>query len=321
VTSATQEALTLNRLSQRAYSASMLQRFATCPYQFLLAAVFRLQPLEAPAPLERIDPMTRGSLTHEVQARLMRRLKRAGSLPLSHSGLAGASEALDEIVDDVMEQAREELAPAVDRVWLDDVASMRRDLHGWLERTVEEAEWVPEYFEFAFGRIPGTRDPASRADPVLIDDKYPLRGAIDLVERHRATGELRVTDYKTGRAPDSLDTLVVGGGSVLQPVLYGLAAERALGAAVRESRLYFCTATAGFRSSRLQLDPGARRAGVEVLEIIDRAIELGTLMAAPTAKACERCDFRPVCGPGVPRRVAHKRPGMLRDLSTLRGLK
>ena len=54
----------------------------------------------------------------------------------------------------------------------------------------------------------------------------------------------------------------------------------------------------------IPLTPQARRAGVEVLEIIDRAIETGFLAPAPDEKACAWCDFRPVCGPTDERRVS-----------------
>ena len=37
--------------------------------------------------------------------------------------------------------------------------------------------------------------------------------------------------------------------------------------------------------------------GIEALEIIDRAVELGMLPPAPAEKACGFCDFLPVCGP------------------------
>jgi hypothetical protein len=64
--------------------------------------------------------------------------------------------------------------------------------------------------------------------------------------------------------------------------------------------------------------PQARRSGVEALEIIDRAIELGFLAAAPNERACAWCDFRPVCGPHEEMRVARKSPDPLRDLIELR---
>ena len=50
----------------------------------------------------------------------------------------------------------------------------------------------------------------------------------------------------------------------------------------------------------MPLSDANRRAGLEALEIIDRAIELGFLPPAPAERACTWCDFRPVCGPDEP---------------------
>ncbi|MEQ1757152.1 MAG: PD-(D/E)XK nuclease family protein [Vicinamibacterales bacterium] len=321
VTASTSDALAASRLTSRAYSLSALQRFAACPYQFVLSAIFKLQPLEEPAPLERMDPMTRGSLVHEVMAQLMRELREQRALPLSATSVPAAARRLDAVIDRVAGRAREELAPAIDRVWSDDVASMRRDLHGWLARMAGEADWVPTYFEYGFGRIPGERDPASSPEPVELDGGFSLRGAIDLIETHATSGELRVTDYKTGRVPDRLAGLVTGGGRVLQPLLYALAAERALGQPAREGRLFYCTTTGSFVSHHVRLDDSTRRAGSEVLEIIDRAVSTGTLMAAPADRACEHCDFTAVCGSEVARRVEHKKQRPLADLVELRSRK
>ena len=61
-----------------------------------------------------------------------------------------------------------------------------------------------------------------------------------------------------------------------------------------------------------------RAAGLEVLGVIDRAIGTGFLAATPSDEACGRCDFVPVCGPGVFRRVQRKPQGELLDLQALR---
>ncbi len=318
VTPSTSAAIAAQRLTVRPYSLSALQRFSACPYQFVLSAMFRLQPLEEPAPVERIDPLTRGSLIHEIQAHVLRELRDQGALPITVASRDAAMASLEAVTERVIARAREELAPAVERVWADDVASIRRDLYGWLVHMADERDWVPAHCELGFGRVPGERDVASSSQPVQLSGGYLLRGAIDLVEQQRTTGELRVTDYKTGRPPDRLDGLVVGGGGVLQPVLYGLAAERVLGKPVREGRLFYCTASGGYRSHTTQLDEGGRRAGLEVVEIIDRAVANGALMAAPDEHACERCDFTAVCGPDVRRRIDQKRQAPLADLIELR---
>jgi hypothetical protein len=71
----TTAALATQRLSARPFSLSALQRFADCPYQFQLSAIYRLAPLEEPAPLQRLDPLTRGSLFHNIQAEFFRALE------------------------------------------------------------------------------------------------------------------------------------------------------------------------------------------------------------------------------------------------------
>ena len=75
VSNDTRAMLASQRLTARPYSLSALQRFSACPYQFLLAAVYRLQPLEQPEPLQRLDPLTRGSLFHTIQAQFFRTLE------------------------------------------------------------------------------------------------------------------------------------------------------------------------------------------------------------------------------------------------------
>ena len=52
----TKAMLASQRLGARPYSLSALQKFATCPYQFLLSAIYRLEPNDEPEPLQRLDP-------------------------------------------------------------------------------------------------------------------------------------------------------------------------------------------------------------------------------------------------------------------------
>jgi hypothetical protein len=315
----TAPALARQRLDARGFSLSALQRFSACPYQFLLAAVYRLHPLERPEPLQRLDPLARGSLFHEIQASFFRQLSEQRLLPLTAASLDRARATLDLAIGQAAERAHDEFAPAVERVWNDEIAAIRRDLHGWIDHVARDGEeWEPKYFEFAFGPVPGERDASSVADEVTLGGRFRLRGAIDLIEEHRATKLLRITDHKTGRKPDRIDKVIVDGGAVLQPVLYGMAVEAALERPVRQGRLFYCTSAGSFYSHEIPLNEGTRAAGIEVLEVIDRAIERGFLAAAPTEDACDRCDFRSVCGPDVFRRVGRKPQGPLSDLAAIR---
>jgi CRISPR/Cas system-associated exonuclease Cas4 (RecB family) len=129
---------------------------------------------------------------------------------------------------------------------------------------------------------------------------------------------LRLTDHKTGRKPDRIDKVIIGGGAVLQPVLYAMTIEAALNSAVYCGRLYYCTSSGSFYSHEIPLNEYTRQAGLEVLQVVDRAIERGFLAPAPTEEACGRCDFRPVCGPGMFNRVLRKPQNELADLAALR---
>ena len=313
-------ALAERRLGRRAYSLSALQRFSTCPYQFLLAAIHRLEPLDDPEPLLRLDPLTKGSLFHDVQARFYRLLQSRGALPVSEASLPDALAALHEVVAAVAAEYEERLAPAIDRVWRDEIADLTRDLSIWVQRLAEGSAWHPERFEFSFGLQDAGRDPTSLPDPVLLDGRFLLHGSVDLIERDPARGVLRVTDHKTGRNRANPD-LIVGGGAVLQPVLYSLAVEAGLGQRVVEGRLFYCTTAGGFTHHAIAIDAYQRQQGLAALAVVDRAIEQGLLVAAPAAGACGWCDFKPICGPREEERVAGKHPDRLADLHALRSMR
>ncbi len=317
VTPAIAPALEAHRLGRRPYSLSALQRFAVCPYQFLLASIHRLQPFEEPEPVVRMDPLTKGSLFHGVQAELYRTLQQAGALPVTAASVDAAVRTLDEVLARVAADYEEKLAPAIDRVWQDEIRDLRRDLVIWVQRMADGGNWRPEYFEFGFGLRDDGRDPRSVADPVLLDGRFLLRGSVDLIEKIPGQGVLRVTDHKTGKNR-ATPGLIVGGGAVLQPVLYSLVVEQALGARVLSGRLYYCTTAGGFADHEIAVTDAVRQQGLEVLEVVDRAVGDAFLVAAPGEGACTWCDFRPVCGPREEERVARKKADRLADLTALR---
>jgi CRISPR/Cas system-associated exonuclease Cas4 (RecB family) len=264
-----------------------------------------------------MDPLTKGSLFHQVQAEFFRALQ-ANGLALTIDRLEEVLRLLDETLIRVAGEYYERLAPAVDRVWQDEVAGIRTDLRVWVDLLAQSTDWEPWLFEFAFG-LPGEpgHDPLSRAEPVTIDDRFVLRGSVDLVERKPGTKVLRVTDHKTSRNRSPRDS-VIGGGTQLQPVIYSLAVEAATGCTVETGRFSYCTTAGGFTVHRVPINDRTRRIGVEVLEIIDRAVEHGVLPPAPAEKACMICDFRPVCGPDQEDGIRYKPHNPIADLLELR---
>ncbi len=303
---AEREALARHQLSARSYSPTALQNYAACPYRFFLQAIHRLAPREEVEGIEVIDPLTRGALFHEVQFELLTTLRNAGRLPLTKAAIADAHALLEATLTEVAATYHDQLAPAIERVWIDGIDAIRADLREWLRRTAEDSSrWRPERFELGFGLSDRSHaDPASVATAIKLEIGLELRGSIDLVERG-ADNALRVTDHKTGRVRADRE-VVIGGGKTLQPVLYALAAERILGEPVAAGRLYYCTAAGGYEERVVTIDTAARAAAADFAAIIGKAIGDGFLPAAPGARECEYCDYRRVCGPYENTRVEYK---------------
>lgn len=302
----------------RAYSPTALQNFASCPYRFLLQAVHRLAPREVPEPIEELDPLQRGTLVHEVLFELLVGLRDEDRLPLKPADFPALRDRLDEVVERVAARFREQLAPAIDRVWDDGIASIRADVREWLARAVEPSDWVPWKFELSFGLGDRrARDPSSKPDPVVLGSGLRLRGSIDLVER-RSDGAVRATDYKTGKARAHHDS-ILSGGQVLQPVLYALALERLFpDAKIDGGRLYYCTSAGEYSEVTIPLDAFSRKAADDALGIVTESIASGFLPAAPAEGACEYCDYRAVCGPNEEQRTSKKPKDRLVQLRRLR---
>src|SRR5262249_58235682 len=114
------------RLPRRPYSLSALQRFSACPYQFLLSTIYRLEPWDEPEPVVRLDPLTRGSLYHKVQAEFLRAMKTTGGLPITRDNLAPAAKTLTAVLEKVAGEDAETPAPAIDRLWRDEIGELPR---------------------------------------------------------------------------------------------------------------------------------------------------------------------------------------------------
>jgi CRISPR/Cas system-associated exonuclease Cas4 (RecB family) len=273
-----------------------------------------------------LDPLTRGALFHEVQFALFGELERRGWLPARPEQEPEILALGDAVLERVAAQGAERLAPALPGVWREEVEELRLDLRHWLRRSVaEQARWKPALFEFSFGlRLTGEerdrRDAASVREEAVLDEGLRVRGSIDLVEESAGGDALRVTDHKTGKVPAPLPR-VVGGGAALQPLLYALAAAKLLGRPVVSGRLFYCTVRGGGRAIDIPLDNPGRRAIAEVAGILDTSIAQGILPAAPRTGACERCDYRLVCGPHEELRAARKPASELPLVQQLRRMR
>lgn len=306
----------------RPFSATALQSFATCPYRFALYTLFRLETREVPEAIEQLNPLQRGSLIHDIQFETLTRARDDKMLPLdTPEAVARVRTLLDHVIDELAQEYAEELVPAIPRVWEESVADMRHDLHEWLS-VLAAQDWEPDAFELAFGLTRGTRrDARSSPEPVQLHADMLLRGAIDLVERKGDV--LRATDSKTGRVPRYVKAETqIGGGRVLQPLLYALALEQLYpDTTVEGGRLFYCTSRGDFAVRDVALDRSGRDQVHAYLELVAAHLQRGFFPAAPIEDGCRWCDYKPVCGPHEERRalLKHRRaPGPLQRLVQIR---
>ncbi len=313
--------LAQSRLSARAWSPSSLEDFSACPYRFLLHGIFGLRPREESVAIEQMDPLTRGGLFHRAQFEFCHKARAEGLVPFRPADASRILALADRVLDSVASAWEEDLAPAIPRVWRSEVEDLRTDLRAWVQQLVSAPDgWDPVHAEFSFG-LPkeSSRDPASSPTEAELAGGVRLRGSIDWIEAHRVRNTLRVTDHKTGKAPE-YHPKYTGGGAALQPLAYALAAEKLLGRVVEAGRLWYCTARGDYQQITIPVTDESRRALLRLFHIVDRHIERGFLPAAPRPGACAFCDYRAVCGPYEEQRIHLKNPKMLGPLEELRML-
>jgi ATP-dependent helicase/nuclease subunit B len=304
----------------KAYSPSMLQEFASCPYRFALRAVHGLRPFERPEMIQRIDPVIRGLLFHRAAYETIRQVINKGLFPLTQENLGQGFEILSEAVRQASMEYASRYSPAIPAIWESEVAKIQADLRGWLHCRTVDQDWQPVAGELSFGRpLDAAHDPRSVPTPLKAIGEFTFIGSIDLIERN-SQGAYRVTDYKTGRVPYPHPT-AVGGGSDLQPLIYALAAEAVLGKPVAGGRLHYATMRGSYKDVFIPLSESNKGTLLRVLDGIDASIRNGFLPAAPKKDACVNCDYIPVCGPYEEDRTNKKSPLNLRPLTQIRGLK
>jgi len=286
---------------KHAYSPTELEQFARCPYRFLLWSVYGLRPARTAEGIQRMEPGLRGDLYHDVQQRLLTALQAEGKLPVGAGHLDAALAHLDTVLQEVSAEAQERYVPAIPLVWQADLERLRGDLRAWLRHVAEhESDWTPEKFEWKFEKL-------------MLESGILLTGRVDLIERHKS-GRLRITDHKTGKAPEKkLRPEYTGGGSWLQPLLYAAAVTADTGEPVREARLFYSTIRENFAEVRIGTGGEGQDEAAKVIAHITDDLRNSRLPAAPRQDACENCDYVVVCGPYEEDRVQRKakRPDLI----------
>ena len=216
--------------AQHQFSATELEGYATCPFRFWLGKVLKLDAL--PTPEEGTDYAARGSLIHDVLAKLL-----IEGMELDEEDLAAR---FRQLVEEQLATRFHEtkLQRALTRIegellgqWGDAFAKQHAEYReklssAWTGRKPSLAPEIP------FGSLPDATPDESEPqhDPIVFGDEdraVRVRGRIDRVDVGTVARQtvFTVIDYKTGRPPKSNESELQTGRAI-QLALYALAVRR-----------------------------------------------------------------------------------------------
>jgi RecB family exonuclease len=214
----------------RVTSATRLQRWATCPFDYFMQDVLQVEPVENPEEQLQITRLIRGKLVHRVLERFILDVlaRPAGEQPgpddpWSESDRARMTEITNELCDEY--QAAGLTGRPI--FWGRDRKGIHADVQEFLtvddqRRRDERTRPIAAELAFGFDGSDVTTVPVTLPDGRLLR----FRGKADRVDRGD-DGTIRIVDYKTGKTDDFKglsENDPDRHGTKLQLVIYGIAA-------------------------------------------------------------------------------------------------
>ncbi len=285
-----------------ATSTTRLQRWAGCPYGYLVQVLLGIDEVENPEDRLEITPTDRGSLVHEALERFLVEVLDSGEVPAPDDPWTGAHRArMAAIGAEVCAAYEAHGLTGRPIFWERECVRIARDLQRFLDEDEAQRRGQrtrPVAAELAFG-LPGS--PVESVPFELSDGRrLRFRGKADRVDLGD-DGTIHVVDYKTGSAhayrglsEDDPDQR----GLMLQLPIYGLAARQHLRratAAVR-AEYWFVTAKGGFDRTGYAVTDDVLGRVRATLDHVVAGIEAGVFASHPTAVStnpwveCAACD-------------------------------
>lgn len=287
-------------LKAKTLSASRLETYAACPLRYFYRYVLGLQVHPEPERVFQLDPAEKGNLMHSILEDTLARGKKDGWLK-DRDG-EKATQALEEETQKAFKKFEKEGVTGSQALWQWSQFSLSRDLQRTLKKVLADEDWTPVDFEKAFGR---EGQPEVAFETRL--GSFRLEGFMDRVDLSADGKQLRVVDYKSGSKTGFANDSVKEGTKIQMPLYLWACRTLYPGVAPQEAVYEFLTAKGDYGS--VGFDAGDWKKVEEPLKALlttaANAVEQGLFPAA--AKACDNCDYRTLCGPGVEKRGEKKR--------------
>lgn len=284
----------------RVTSVSTLEKLAACPFRYFLQHGLRVNELEEGEPDADawLDPLTRGSVLHDIYAKVMRRARDRGGRVNASEDLAWAQSEAREM----LERLRVEMPPPSDAILARESDELLDDVELFVRDEQAKTDVEPLGFEVEFGPGASGDEPLNDGRPLELvfasERVLRMRGRIDRIDRLAAGTGYQVLDYKTGYYSRNGYEGVFVRGTRLQPMVYGLAAEQLLqgrdaGARVVRGAYVFPTGR-GFRTVK-SIDLPAAAETKRVIKLTLDVVASGTFPTTPDEGGCRYCPMERAC--------------------------
>ncbi|QDT50859.1 DNA-dependent helicase II [Symmachiella dynata] len=247
------------------FSATELEAYANCPFQYFAGHILNVNMLDAPE--VKTDYKQRGNVVHDVLKKLHQQYLAVstenGDAPPSEEELSAQFDELLQTLlrqhadDPKLMQTLTEIETRLLSEWGEEYARQWADYSKASEKNWDEPP-QPVRYEVGFGAAPGgdpATDAAETAECLVLGVAHRavrIRGRIDRIDVGEIAGTpaFNVVDYKTGASTKFTPKKISEGGLIQLP-LYAMAAERlgmvAAGAQPMELGYWFVKET-GFKS-------------------------------------------------------------------------
>jgi ATP-dependent helicase/nuclease subunit B len=331
----------LAQLRNRTYSASQMETYGKCPYQFFAQRLLQLKVVEELD--EELSPLEKGSVLHEALFEFYTE-RRDKDLPQ----IAGCS---DKEYEEAVQQltriteaklAEREIPDAFWELEKESILGEAGTSSGLLRRFIDSersrmTSLQPRYFEVAFGSKVG---PSRGKDPILSTEEtvsvgsVKMRGKVDRIE----VGDkaFAIVDYKTGKDIARIDDIRQGISLQLPLYLYAMESLLARNSATTlqpaaglyyqlrdKVRIQVGIASAEYKGIAFDKAPSKQLLPTndELSNVINEAVAIVNRYVEDMAegkfplttpdkvqKVCVFCDYKTICRIQTVRRVPQEKP-------------
>lgn len=204
-----EESEKLQEQKTKQFSASQLEQYAKCPFQYFLQRILSLETVEEPK--EEIEAFELGSLIHSILFEFYSTIseKKIVLAGCDDKIFNQAEKIIFSIADKKVNKLNLQSTPAFyEREKIFGIAGKKQNsiLYRFLEsERKDKGNFIPKYFEIAFGSFDGSKP------EFIIDVKgIKLRGKIDRIDVDERNEKFRVIDYKLGGKKPTRNDLEAG---------------------------------------------------------------------------------------------------------------